>query len=62
MSSAWGFFTRHILIAPYDSTLIEQFRERLSNYSLNKKTIKVPIDWDVDVNLVCDLVEASSPT
>lgn len=57
-----GVFARHILVAPYDSTVIEQFRERLSNYSLNKKTIKVPVDWDVDVNLVCDLVEASTPT
>lgn len=55
-----GVFTRHILIAPYDSGVIEDFRERLAGYSLNKKTIKVPVDWDVDADLLRDLVTASA--
>ena len=55
-----GVFAKHILIAPYDSEVIEQFRDRLSGYSLNKKTIKVPVDWDVDGPLLRDLVAAVS--
>lgn len=55
-----GVFAKHILIAPYDSEVIEQFRDRLSAYSLNKKTIKVPVDWEVDTALLVDLVAASS--
>ena len=53
-----GIFTQHILIAPYDSAVIEQFRDRLSGYTLNKKTIKVPIDWAVDAELLRDLIAA----
>lgn len=53
-----GVFAQHILIAPYDTTVIEQFRTRLSGYSLNKKTIKVPVDWDVDAGLLRDLIAA----
>jgi hypothetical protein len=48
------------MIAPFDSDVIEEFRERLSGYSLNKKTIKVPVDWQVDARLVQDLVAASA--
>jgi uncharacterized protein YdhG (YjbR/CyaY superfamily) len=51
--------TKHILIAPFDSVVIEQFRDRLLDYALNKKTIKVPIDWDVDAELICDMVSAN---
>ena len=53
-----GIFARHILIAPYDSAVIEQFRDRLTGYTLNKKTIKVPVDWDVDPKLLEDMVAA----
>ena len=51
--------SNHILIAPFNAGVIEQFRDRLSGYSLNKKTIKVPIDWDVDADLICDMVDAN---
>lgn len=55
-----GVFAKHILIAPYDPAVIERFRDRLSGYVLNKKTIKVPVDWAVDADLVTDLIAASS--
>lgn len=55
-----GVFSQHILIAPYDSDVIDQFRDRLVGYRLNKKTIKVPVDWDVDAKLLYDLVAASA--
>lgn len=51
----------HILIAPFNADVIEQFSDRLSTYTLNKKTIKVPVDWKVDKELLCDMVAATLP-
>ena len=47
----------HILIAPWGG-LIEQFLPRLEGYEVNKKTIRVPIEWKVDAKLLKDLVKA----
>jgi uncharacterized protein YdhG (YjbR/CyaY superfamily) len=52
--------TRHILIAPFHSDVIEDFRPRLGGYKVNKKTIQVPVDWKVDKKLVQDLAVAAS--
>jgi len=51
--------TKHILIAPFNSDVIEQFRYRLADYELNKKTIKVPVDWHVDQSLLRDMIAAN---
>lgn len=51
--------TNHILLAPFNADVIEQFRDRLNGYALNKKTIKVPVDWDVDGALICDMISAN---
>lgn len=53
-----GIFTKHILIAPFNSDVIDEFRDRLAGYELNKKTIKVPVDWRVDDDLLRDLIDA----
>ncbi len=42
--------TNHILIAPWGGVL-EEFRPRLADYKVNKKTIQVPVDWKPDVTL-----------
>jgi len=51
--------SRHILIAPFNSEVIDEFRPRLGDYKVNKKTIQVPVDWKVDRRLVQDLAAAS---
>ena len=48
----------HILIAPFDAGIIDDFRPRLEGYHVNKKTIRVPADWKVDKKLLVDLVSA----
>lgn len=48
--------SHHILIAPWDPAIIEALRPRLSGFVVNKKTIRVPIDWKVDSRLLQDLV------
>lgn len=48
----------HILIAPWGEDMIERFRPRLTGYTVNKKTIKVPSDWNVDATLLQDMAAA----
>ena len=46
----------HILIAPWNAEIIEALGPRLTGYVVNKKTIRVPVDWKVDAKLLRDLV------
>lgn len=48
----------HILIAPFDAGIIDELRPRLEGYQVNKKTIRVPVDWKVDKKLLVDMVSA----
>lgn len=50
----------HILIAPFNAEVIDDFRPRLGDFKVNKKTIQVPVDWKVDKKLLTDLVAASA--
>jgi uncharacterized protein len=48
----------HLLMAAFDDTILERFALRLAGYTVNKKTIRVPLDWVVDEALVADMVGA----
>ena len=50
--------TNHILIAPWGTGVLEQFRPRLTDYKVNKKTIQVPVDWQPDTELLRDMAAA----
>ncbi len=50
--------TKHILLAPWGDGIIDKFEQRLLDYETNKKTFKVPINWDVDPKLLRDLTSA----
>lgn len=52
--------TNHILIAPFNADVIDDFRPRLADYKVNKKTIQVPADWKVDAKLVQELAAAAA--
>jgi len=49
--------TKHILLAPWDAAVLDSLRPRLTAYEVNKKTIRVPIDWSVDADLLCAMIE-----
>lgn len=49
----------HITIAPWGEGMIEKFLPRLKDYEVNKKTIKVPVDWKVDGKLLGDMATAA---
>ena len=48
----------HILIAPWSTDVLKKFLPRLTEYEVNKKTIKIPVDWKIDVKLLKDMVAA----
>jgi uncharacterized protein len=50
--------TNYILIAPWGTDVLAQFRPRLTDYKVNKKTIQVPVDWKPDVKLLRDMAAA----
>jgi len=51
--------TKHLLIAPLGEGVIEKFLPKLKDYEVNKKTIKIPVDWKVDTKLLVDMATAS---
>jgi uncharacterized protein YdhG (YjbR/CyaY superfamily) len=48
----------HITIAPWSTQVLDQFRPKLTEYKVNKKTIVVPSDWAVDTKLLQAMVKA----
>lgn len=48
----------HISIAPWSTEVIDEFRPKLSEYRVTKKTIAVPNDWQVDAKLLQAMVKA----
>lgn len=48
---------KHLTIGPWGNDVIAVFAKELAGLETNKKTIKVPIDWNVDGELLCRLVQ-----
>ena len=44
--------TGHLLIAPWDAEVLKSLSAKLKAYEVNKKTVKIPIDWKVDAALL----------
>ena len=49
---------RHILIAPWSTRVLKSFADQLVEFSVNKKTFAVPLDWKVDGVLLRKMVKA----
>lgn len=49
---------RHILIAPWSTKVLKSFADDLEDFSVNKKTFAVPLDWKVDGVLLRKIVKA----
>ena len=48
----------YLLMAPWSKDVLEDFLPKLEGYKVNKKTIQIPSDWDVDVKLINQMVKA----
>jgi uncharacterized protein YdhG (YjbR/CyaY superfamily) len=48
----------YLLIAPWSSDVLDAFRPKIVDYKVNKKTIQIPSDWEVDTKLLQQMVRA----
>ena len=54
----WAVTKNYILVAPWSTDVLDTFRPKLTEFKVNKKTIAVPSDWDVDAKLLNAMVKA----
>jgi uncharacterized protein YdhG (YjbR/CyaY superfamily) len=48
----------YLLMAPWSTEVLDAFRPKLTAYKVNKKTIQIPSDWEVDAKLLQQIVKA----
>ncbi len=48
----------HLLLNPFSTDVLAKLTKELSDYELNKKTFKVPLDWTIDAKLLDDITDA----
>ncbi len=51
--------SKHVLIAPWDAKVLKEFAPKFKEGNALKKTIQLPIDWDVDAKLIQAMIKAS---
>ena len=51
--------SKHVLIAPWDQDVLKKFAPKFKEGNALKKTIQLPIDWDVDAKLLQAMIKAS---
>lgn len=51
---------KHLALAPWSESIIDDFRDRLEadGYVVKKNLFQIPDDWEIDRELVNDLVRA----
>lgn len=54
--------TNHLLIAPWDAKVLKSLSAKLKSYDVNKKTVKIPIDWKVDAALLDAMIRPQLST
>jgi uncharacterized protein len=51
--------SKHVLIAPWDQEVLKEFAPKFKEGNALKKTIQLPIDWEVDAKLLQAMIKAS---
>lgn len=51
--------TNHILIAPWDQDVLKKYTPKFKEFRVNKKTIALPNDWEVDAKLLQAMMKDS---
>lgn len=49
----------HLLIAPWRAEVLKEMQSHLTDYKVNKKTIRIPNDWEVDEKLLVKIIQIS---
>ena len=48
----------HLSLAPWSEAVMSDFADRLAGYETTKGLIRVPVDWNVDHELIRDMILA----
>ena len=48
----------HLALAPWSARVIDDFRARLEKCVVRKNLFQIPVDWEIDVELLKDLLRA----
>jgi uncharacterized protein YdhG (YjbR/CyaY superfamily) len=51
--------THHILIAPWNQDVLKKYTPKFKEFRVNKKTIALPNDWEVDAKLLQAMMKES---
>jgi uncharacterized protein YdhG (YjbR/CyaY superfamily) len=51
-------FKNHLTFAPWSQHVMEDFKGRLEKYVVSKGSFQIPVDWEIDKELMKDLVRA----
>jgi uncharacterized protein len=51
-------YKHHLTVAPWSPLVIEDFKSRLGKFVVKKYCFQVPVDWEIDRELIKDLVRA----
>lgn len=51
-------FKNHLTFAPWSQHVIDDFNARLKEYVVFKGCFQIPVDWEIDKELLKDLVRA----
>lgn len=51
-------YTNHLTFSPWSPRVIEKFKVRLSKFVLFKTCFQIPVDWNIEKQLIKDLVRA----
>jgi uncharacterized protein YdhG (YjbR/CyaY superfamily) len=49
---------RHLTFAPWSPRIIAAFKDRLGKYIVKMHCFQIPVDWEIDEDLLHDLVRA----
>lgn len=52
--------SHHLLIAPHGEGVLDTLRPLLQGYTVNRKTVRVPLDWQVDPDLLEAMVAGAA--
>ena len=48
----------HLALAPWSARVIDDFRARLEKCVVRKNLFQIPVDWEIDAELLKDLLRA----
>lgn len=51
-------YKHHLTFAPWSIWVMEDFKDRLRSFVVFKNCFQIPVDWEIDKDLVRDLVRA----